>query len=717
MKSYKKFKGIKPKFSSEKARIDENIYTFDIETTSFFVINGINYPSTEYLKFSEKERQNSARTTMYVWQFGINDTVYYGRTWEEFKEFIDVLESSNNATKIIFVHNLAFEFQFLKSIFKIDEVIARKSRKPMQVKLKDYNIEFHCTLFLSGVALEKLPEIYDLPIKKMSGDLDYSLIRHSKTKLSQKELKYCENDCLVLYHYIKKELMTYENLKKIPMTSTGKVRRALKEITTHDIKYRTRLRNMISDKPKIFDMLTKAYAGGFTHANMIFTGEIIENVDSYDFVSSYPFQLVSNYYPMSEFKPCLIKKISDMKKQFAYLLHVKFVKVKSKYFNNIISYSKCFNVKGAKLDNGRIIKCEELECVITDVDFNLFLSAYEIKEIYFIESFFSRYDYLPIEVINFILEKYGDKTKFKGIKEKYIEYQLSKQHVNSIYGMTCTNTIRDEVLYDDDLNWYEVELTNETIEKKLKEEKDKGFVNYAWGVWCTSWGRNALLRCVIGEEIKIGDDINGIKRLDDFMIYADTDSLKLAPGYDKRIIEIYNDSVKKKLEKVSKDLKIPLSKFAPKDKNGKEHMLGLFECETENGEFTYLKFVTQGAKKYAYVSLDKNKETGVLEEKIHITVAGVPKSGAKCLKNLDDFKDNLVFDYKTCKKNLHVYIEEQEPILLSDFEGVEYQISDKTGVAILPNEYTLSKSDEYSELISDISSKRSVYNFKKEVLK
>ena len=127
-------------------------------------------------------------------------------------------------------------------------------------------------------------------------------------------------------------------------------------------------------------------------------------------------------------------------------------------------------------------------------------------------------------------------------------------------------------------------------------------------------------------------------KLDDYLVYADTDSVKVAEGYDKEVIENYNKFVVNKINHVSKLLEIPLNKFAPKDKNGITRMLGLFD---EDGH--YLEFKTLGAKKYAYKSLDKNKDTGELEEKVHITVSGVPKKGAKALKgDLNNFKNNIL---------------------------------------------------------------------------
>lgn len=63
--------------------------------------------------------------------------------------------------------------------------------------------------------------------------------------------------------------------------------------------------------------------------------------------------------------------------------------------------------------------------------------------------------------------------------------------------MSVTNTIRDDVIFDNDLDWSEKPLVNDEIVKKLKEEKKKAFLSFSYGVWCTAWARNNLLRNLI----------------------------------------------------------------------------------------------------------------------------------------------------------------------------------------------------------------------------
>lgn len=684
---YKEYKKHEPLTIGKKKKVDNNIYTLDIETTSYLILNDKIYNSSSYEKFTEKEKQECEKhSNMYIWMFGINEDVYYGRTWDELKEFISIIDSIVPDKKILWIHNLSFEFQFMKTIFNFEDVFARVSRKVIKCKMSDFNFELHCSYMLSNVSLDKLAEVYKLPVKKLVGNLDYDILRNPLTPLSNKELSYCENDILVLYNYIKIELSNYIRVDKIPITSTGKVRRELMELIYKDYTYKRQTRNSINYIPHIYQLLNMAYMGGYTHANRVFADEVLKDIDSYDFTSSYPFVLLCYKYPSSRFKKCYVKSISQMHKNFAYLLRVRFTNIECKYFNTFISYSKCINIVGGRYDNGRVIKAESIEIVLTDVDFRFILMTHTCKyEI--IESYFANYNFLPKLFIDFILDKYNKKTELKDVDGKEAEYQLEKSKFNSLYGMSVTNAIHPEVIYNNEKGWQEVPLTNEEIELKLYKECKKGFFSFATGVWCTAWARLNLLSNVVN--------------MDEFACYMDTDSIKLIKGYDKKIIENYNNNVIERIKRVSKILKIPFERFAPKDIKGKTHIIGLFESETkDNRQFTYDKFITQGAKKYATE----------IDGKIKITVAGVPKKkGSKALKKIEDFKDDFVFESSITGKQTLYYIENQKPTILIDCYGNKYLNKDISGCAFVPCTYILGKSEEYAHLLTEDSGVRSWY--------
>ncbi len=140
--------------------------------------------------------------------------------------------------------------------------------------------------------------------------------------------------------------------------------------------------------------------------------------------------------------------------------------------------------------------------------------------------------------------------------------------------MAVTNTIRENVYYDNDKDWYSVDLTNDEIIEKLNEEKKKAFLSFAYGVWITAYARNNLLRNVIKQ--------------DEYVIYCDTDSMKLKEGYNIDYIKEYNQFVENKIKRVSEILDIDIEKFEPEDVKGKKRMLGVFDKDEH-----YEKFITQ----------------------------------------------------------------------------------------------------------------------------
>lgn len=257
---------------------------------------------------------------------------------------------------------------------------------------------------------------------------------------------------------------------------------------------------------------------------------------------------------------------------------------------------------------------------------------------------------------------------------------MSKAKFNALYGMCVTNNIRDLVEFDN-INWYETPLTNEQIIKALEDEKKKGFLAYSWGVWVTAYARNNLLENLI--------------QLDEYLIYADTDSLKLKEGFDENVILNYNKNVKEKIKKVCSELDLDINQFEPEDTFHVKHCLGVFDLDAK-----YKEFKTMGAKKYAYIDL---------EDKIHITVSGVPKSGAKALKKLEEFDNDFVFKYEDTGKLMLSYNDEQPKFNLTDFNGKSLKLKDKYGICLVPTTYKLGMSEEYMELTTQNSSKHAIF--------
>ena len=107
------------RYTKKNKNYDNTIYTFDIETTSYYILNNKIYSSFDYLKLSDDEKEKCIfQSSMYIWMFSIKDVVYYGRTFEELEIFLDKIFFYNEDKKIVYVHNLSFEFQFIRKMIE-----------------------------------------------------------------------------------------------------------------------------------------------------------------------------------------------------------------------------------------------------------------------------------------------------------------------------------------------------------------------------------------------------------------------------------------------------------------------------------------------------------------------------------------------------------------------------------------------------------------------
>ena len=64
----------------------------------------------------------------------------------------DTLLLKNNRRLVVYVHNLSYEFQFMRKHFTWKSVFSIDSRKPIYA-VTDFGIEFRCSYILSGYSL------------------------------------------------------------------------------------------------------------------------------------------------------------------------------------------------------------------------------------------------------------------------------------------------------------------------------------------------------------------------------------------------------------------------------------------------------------------------------------------------------------------------------------------------------------------------------------
>lgn len=657
---------------------------FDIETTSTYI-----NPDEKF-------------AFMYLWTIGFKDSnyVYHGRTWQEFIEFMEAIQKHFQLNKerrlVVYVHNLSYEFQFMRKYFEWEEVFSVDSRKPIKAVTTE-GIEFRDSYILSGFSLDRLAKnLISHDIEKLTGNLDYSLIRHSETVLTMQEIDYAINDVLIVIYYINEQINYYKDISKIPMTNTGRVRRFVRDRcyysnTNHKkaskgkyYRYRRIMEDLTLDS-KTYKMLTRAFMGGFTHANANYVGKVIEEVTSIDFNSSYPAVMLTEQFPMSKAMPTELTEEKDFnyyRKRFCLLFDVRFTGLIAKIpQENYISESKCWKLEGALINNGRVQKADVLAMTITEVDFEIIEQCYEWDKMEIANLHRYYKGYLPYAIIQSIIHLYEQKTVLKGVEGFEVEYLLSKGMLNSVYGMSVTAVVRDEITYDDE--WKENPADVEEQIQNYNESKNR-FLYYPWGIWTTAFARRNLWYGIVS----MGDDY----------IYSDTDSIKFL-NYEKHkpFIEAYDKNLIKKLEKMCSLYRIPIEKLKPKTKEGVEQFIGLWDFDGH-----YSKFKTLGAKRY----LVEHSKTGELE----LTVAGLSKKdGLEYMKRVcnndhdkvfEMFNDELHIPASETGKNTHTYIDSEQEYMILDYRGKEGLAEARSGVHLEKAEFTLSLAREYVKFLN-----------------
>ena len=679
-----KKKGKKNKVTSD------TIYTFDIEVSSLFKLDGV-WQSFDYSRDQKEYSGVEKAGVPYIWMFGVEDKVYYGRDFRDFKKVL--LKISNPILhKIIWVHNLSYEFQFLLDLisdYKIENMVCRDALKPISFNIKELNIEFRCSYMLTNMSLDNASKEYGTEYKR-TGTYDYNKARGKDTPLSKTEMLYCEYDIRSLHSVIKYYRKKYIHLANCPLTSTGEVRKNMRDHLDFWYFY-NKTWKQVPDR-LMYLRLKATFAGGYTHANMIHANRVQYGVTSKDIASSYPAVLVTEKYPCRPFKEYSEERYKQLSvyDSHCWVFMVEIRNLKSKYYNHYISYSKVvdYDIPSMVTDNGRVVECDHFTLWITEVDLELIKENYNC-DIKFLQIFGAVKDYLDLRIIKFVLDQYKGKTELKGVEGMEDLYRVKKANNNCVYGVSCTDKIKGSANYGPHIDrntkekvtgWYKLdyrdgEKFDKFVDKTLNELKTSysNLLSFSTGLYCTCYARRNLYSVLL--------------QIDSDQCYADTDSLKYLNNHDD-IFEKYNNNMIEKYKAVIKHYpSLTLDDFMPKDINGNKRPIGFYE---DDGY--YEEFKTLGAKKYAY----RDKKG------LHITVSGVSKSGVTALNDdINNFKKGFKWGYEESGKLTHVYNNTQIPFEFKDYKG-KTQVSNQIhGVVLQPTTYTLGITSEYESLINE----------------
>lgn len=651
-----------------------NVYcAFDIETSTVWM--------------DPDHSLYNVHSFMYVWQFQIEQYTVKGRTWEEYFKWLEVLRLALDRIKgennlavppllIIWVHNLAYEFTFLSGLYPFtdEECFFRDVRKPIYCRMFDC-FEYRCSYIQSNLSLSALCKQTGVKQKLSGQKYDYNKLRFPWTPLTDFEQDYTTTDVESLVEAMRIRVQRGgDTLVTVPLTSTGYVRRECKEALKD---YYLDLRELKPDESQ-YRLLRQSFRGGNTHANRYYVGKIINDVYSYDISSSYPTQQLTKRFPVKPFKWLLLDGMSDKKKieRVFTFIGLGYAVVGTYQFKNIrlknhrepipyISLSRC-QALDFRLDNGRILEASYIEISLTEIDLQIIMDQYCFDSMDVMSMMVAQKDFLPQLYRNVIQEYYNKKTALKGdnSEDGLYTYTKSKNMLNSVYGMSATDPIHQEIKYNGG-DYLRSSYETMSQEEILKALKNAAFP-YQWGVYTTAYARAQLQ--------------DAIKLCGDKLIYCDTDSVKTVGPVN---IEKLNTKLK--------ETAIHQKAFAD-DMHGIRHYIGLFESDGH-----YDRFITQGAKRYAYQVGDK----------LGITVAGVSTKineetgisfAVEELKRLERFKIGMT--WKKAGGTLSVYNDGDNFDCQDPDSGNILHIS--KNVAIVPSTYVMTHSKDYRLLLNEI---------------
>ena len=636
------------------------VCAFDIETSKDVFLEIDKYP----------------HAWMYIWQFQVGDkATIIGRYWSDFLVMvyqINELLHERDARLMVYVHYLPHEFQFLSGIwpFDPDSVFATETREPLYCVMD--RIEMRCSARLSGYTLEKWAENLNTDHQKLTGSLDYSVVRYPWTPLTDQELAYCVHDVICVVECVLVMLHSYgDTLNSIPYTATGYVRRRVKESMR---RWSTGGIRMMQNDLETYDRLRNVFRGGDTHANRYMVGALLGDVWSFDRSSSYPDVIIHCKFPMSKFRPIE----PDWEVVCTEIEHGRCVIMKACFYNIRLrdpltgnpyidtdhcvkrGYTRPIN---AAVDNGRILSADYLEIAITDIDLEIIQSMYDYDGSNIIWAMSARYGYLPQPLIDVVLQMYATKTALKDVPGKELEYQHTKQLYNSIYGMMCQRVISNPIVYTGTGELWKVDPDIDR-QKRYDEAINHTTLNYAWAVWVTAWARYRLFE---GVQLVTRKD----KRR---FCYCDTDSIKGTgelPDFTKYNQQRIRDAKRSGAYAV--------------DPQGRTHYIGVFEYEG-----TYDLFRTLGAKRYCTV----------VDGEVKITTAGVPKDrGSKIIEaagGIYAYDFDFVFEDSGKLRSLY---NDQDNFEV-EREGRKLLVT--RNVVLLDTNYKMSISPTYRELLDNL---------------
>lgn len=656
-------------------------------------------------------------------------SAFYGlgaKKWDKkSKQWVDC--ETNNRRLLCFVHNLSFEFAFCRSELKFDKdeysFFTKEKRAAITATLEN-NIELRDSMALTNSSLDQLAKMYT-KTKKMKGDLDYNIQRHTHTPRSKKEERYIDNDVLVLSEfcdvYFDKMCKPF---KRPPLTNTARLLLKVTEKAEASGKYREDVVKLMPDIPTLKRWQKYLFRGGYVHGNIYYINAIAK-VYMQDITSSYPASMFYGYYPIDKFVPAKVPDywkygedpdiVTKHMNEHCVIYEATFYGLRAKTDHSYESINKVIDWlpteddirnKTRGLDNGRIHRAEYVRVMGTELDYKIYQMLYEWDGIEIHSFEIATRGQLPDYLLECLAADYKHKNELKvrGLSHT-TDYALAKVDVNTYFGMLCKSIFDVNITYDYDKGeWIDKEASTEEITKDI----NKRWLAYQWGIYVCAHSRYRLISTLCAVE-KAGGRV----------IYYDTDSLKYIPSGDGATEQVFIDD-NNRIRELRKTIPL-LQDKAFGGKMGK----GLGEWDTEILDFEkkplLCPFKTLGSKRYLYHQSDGEWiyviDEGWVKDGIgwHLCVAGLPKCAVdKLPDNPFDFFSASGFSFSGSEtgKLRPVYQDEPYTLTITDPYGTTEQISAKSGVSLIETDFEITEKKLALLILSKLqySHERGKYN-------
>lgn len=505
---------------------------------------------------------NSTPNYIVNWRIGIkniaNNTEYVlsGRKLTELLDCIDNIVNINtyaddkgkskNSKVIIFTNEMRRYSYFIQDglidIYELDEDACLRDKKTYSVLAFDNLLELRDSSQLLDLSLEDAIDIFQIE-HSIKGNWDKYKIRNQSDILTEEELIYSDTRCICLLECMHKFMTMYNlTLNTIPYGLGGLTKKSIRDnidasynhmtIPSMNLYKKTYFKKSLlsfEDLMKFKDNFYGAYVGCNDDYRDYTLGD---GIQGYDFLSSYPYVMLSERYPNSKYHEwhglttwdeivkcdiceftfdVILKNVKAKPNALTILGKTETMEIEDK---DEVEYNSSHNLIFAPKIKFWCPSKVYLQCI---------LECYDVESIEISNVKSCHIGYLPKPITDTIKQLVIDKQASKSDKAKY---HFAKVRVTSCNGLFLQK------------------LDNITDEKSYKKYYvQQRFLPYQTGVLILHYALRNLIE---------------LSKCCGTWLYSDTDSAYGA-DWDKDKIEAYNKSCKDKLKYAGNTIKnIPL---------------------------------------------------------------------------------------------------------------------------------------------------------------